>query len=592
MLLLTLFAFVAGAATAMSPCALPVLPVAFSAGSTGGRGRPAGVAIGLAVSFTFAVVALVYLIALLGLPDDLLRNIAIVILLGFGLSLVVPSLGDRVEALLSRVTSRAAGRLAERSQHTAEGRDGFWSGSVIGSGLGLVYAPCAGPILAGVITVTASQDFTAERLIVAAAYGVGSAVTFFVLMLGGRRFIGPLTKRSPAVQTAMGATMIALAFAMFLDYDTRFQTTIADKLPAAIVNPTGRLERSSAVEESLADARGGRMDEVSPMPLAASSDAGGDDLPVLGSASEFVGNQRWFNTPGGRPLTLAELRGKVVLVDFWTYTCINCIRTLPYLKELWAKYRDKGLVIVGVHSPEFPFERSAANVSDAIEQNDLGYPVAQDNEFTTWNAYENQYWPAKYLIDAEGRIRYTHIGEGYYEETDAAVRELLAEAGADDLGDIGGKAAGEEVRRYHELTSETYLGSARAAGFMNGTIRDGTHNYKAVRDLPRNTLAYDGRWKIDAHSATSVGGRAAIDLHFNARRVYLVLGNKGSAKSVQVELDGAPIARSFAGRHVRGGRLTVDGQRLYSLVDLDSVEAHRLTLTFEKGVSGYAFTFG
>lgn len=591
MILLTAFAFLAGAATALSPCALPVLPVAFSAGSTGGRRRPAGVAIGLAVSFTFAVVALVYLIAALGLPDDLLRTVAVVILFAFGISLVVPSVGDRVEALLSRMTSRTAGRLNSSAQKHTEGKDGFWSGFVIGSGLGLVYAPCAGPILAGVITVTASQDFTVERLLVAAAYGVGSAVTFFVLMLGGRRLIAPLAKRSPAVQSAMGVTMILLACAMFLDLDVRFQTTIADKLPQAIVNPTGSLERSSSIEDSLSDARGGESDMKSAVPLAAASGSAGA-LPVLGRAPDFVGNQRWFNTANSQPLTLSDLRGKVVLVDFWTYTCINCIRTLPHLKKLWSKYQDKGLVIVGVHSPEFPFERSASNVQDAIDQNDLGYPVAQDNEFQTWDAYDNEFWPAKYLIDAEGRFRYTHVGEGDYEETDQAVRDLLEEAGSRNLGDADDAEPAEEVEQRELLTPETYLGSARAAGFVNGQIVDGDRSYKSSPTLPVNSLAYGGRWSIKPDSATASSARSTIDLQFNARRVYLVLGNRGRAKDVRVELDGKPIDAAASGRHVKSGVARIDGQRLYALVDLDEVESHRLTLRVDRGVSGYAFTFG
>ncbi len=591
MLLLTLFAVLAGAATALSPCALPVLPVVFSAGSTGGRRRPAGVAIGLAVSFTFAVVVLVYLLAALGLPDELLRTFAIGILFLFGLSLVVPQLGDRVEAVFSRMTARTAGAVSSRATTRSGEKDGFWSGFVIGSGLGLVYAPCAGPILAGVITVTASQEFTLERLVVAAAYGLGSAVTFFVLMLGGRRLIAPLARRTPAVQTAMGTTMILLAFAMYLDLDVRFQTTIADKLPQAIVNPTGSLERSSAVKSSLSEAKGGQPEGRSPLPLAPAAD-GSERLPSLGPAAEFEGNQRWFNTANNQPLKLADLRGKVVLVDFWTYTCINCIRTLPHLKALWSKYRDDGLVIVGVHSPEFPFERSAANVQDAIDQNELGYPVAQDNDFKTWDAYENQYWPAKYLIDAEGRVRYMHVGEGDYEETDAAVRDLLVEAGARDVSDEQVDVKPERIENFHALTAETYLGSARAAGFMNGTIVDGVHDYRRIKELPVNTLAYGGRWKIDSQSATASGARSTIDLHFNARRVYLVLGNRGGPKKVRVQLDGEPISSGDAGRHVKSGVLTVDGQKLYSIVDLGRVRSGRLSLQVGEGVSGYAFTFG
>lgn len=589
MILLLTFAFLAGAATALSPCALPVLPVVFSAGSTGGRRRPAGVAIGLAVSFTFAVVVLVYIIAALGLPDTLLRSIAIVILLAFGISLIVPQVGDRVETLLSRMTSRSAGKLAQTTQSRADGKDGFWSGFLVGGGLGFVYAPCAGPILAGVITVTASQELTAERLFVALAYGIGSAATFFVLMLGGRKLIAPLVKRSPAVQTAMGVTMVALAFAMFANLDTRFQTTIADKLPAALVNPTGSLEESSNIQDSLADANG--KTRSAETESSSSEDVDTSNLPVIGPAPDFVGNQKWFNTLNGEPLSISELRGKVVLVDFWTYTCINCIRTLPALKKLWASYRNKGLVIVGVHSPEFPFERSASNVEEALEQNELTYPVAQDNEFATWNAYSNEFWPSKFLIDANGNIRYAHIGEGEYEETDAAVRSLLAEAGESDLGD-GLDVEGVESASAGQLTPETYLGSARAAGFLNGPITEGENDYRLVKDLDPNTLSYGGRWQIDSDSATSSASSSRLDLNFNARRVFLVLGTEQGAKKVNVLLDGKPIESAEAGRQVRRSMVTVKGQKLYSLVDLPKVENRTLSLRFPPGVSGYAFTFG
>src|SRR5437588_590190 len=286
MALLIAFAFVAGVGTALSPCVLPVLPVALSAGATGGARRPLGIVAGLALSFTFATVALVYLIHALGLPNGVLRTLAIIALIAFGAALLLPPVAARVEAWLSGLAGRTeAGTAAGRDR----GREGFWSGLLVGASLGLVYAPCAGPILAGVITVSASQTFTAGRLAVALAYGLGSAVTLFLLALAGRRLTRRLPGRSVRPQMAAGAG--------------------------------------------------------------------------------------------------------VVLVDFWTYSCINCIRTLPYLRAWDARYRSQGLTIVGIHTPEFPFERDAGNVAAAIRSDGLHYPVAQDNEEGTWNAYGNQYWP-------------------------------------------------------------------------------------------------------------------------------------------------------------------------------------------------------
>ncbi len=589
MLLLILFALLAGAATALSPCALPVLPVVFAAGTTGGRRRPIGIALGLAVSFTFAVVLLTYLLSALGLPNGLLRTFAIAVLLVFGLSLALPKLADRVEYLISKATSRGAGKVAGVTQGAAEGHDGFWSGVLVGAGLGFVYAPCAGPILAGVITATASQEFSTQRLVVAMAYGIGSAITFFVLMRGGRRLIAPLMQRSQKIQLVMGLSMVFVALAMFANLDTRFQTAIADSLPSALVNPTGKLEESGAVQDQLADARGSRNQFKEKQEQAAPK---ASSLPVLGDAPEIVGTQQWFNTPGGKKLTLKQLRGKVVLVDFWTYTCINCIRTQPYLKAWDRKYADRGLVIVGVHTPEFPFEHSASNVQAAVKQAGIRYPVAQDNDYKTWDAYSNEYWPAHYLIDARGRVRATHFGEGEYDRTERQIRSLLREAGDGDLGGES-KTAAAVTPSEGTTTPETYLGAARARGWVNGLISVGEHNYSAKpQDRPGSNFAYAGHWDVSEDNATASGSDARIDVRFHARRVYLVLSSPGHARKVGVELNGRPIPSDRAGADVKRGAVTVTNQRLYSLVDLPAVDSGKLTLHFAPGVTGYAFTFG
>jgi cytochrome c biogenesis protein CcdA/thiol-disulfide isomerase/thioredoxin len=592
MALLIIFAFVAGAGTALSPCVLPVLPVVLSAGATGGRRRPVGIVTGLALSFTFATVALVYVIDALGLPDDLLRKLAIAILLLFGLSLLVPFVAAHVEARLSRLTGRAA--------VTRRG-DGFGSGVLVGSSLGLVYAPCAGPILAGVITVSASQAFTAGRLAVALSYGAGSAVVLYLLMLGGRRLTSGLARRSGRLQMAMGAVMVLVAVAMFANYDVRFETAIASHVPSVLVDPTKKLETTSATNRQLARLRrradrssGAAAFAASATPRAAARRpaAGGDRLrlPVLGAAPDFRGNQQWFNTPGNRPLSLRSLRGRVVLVDFWTYSCINCIRTLPYLKAWDARYRAKGLTIVGVHTPEFPFEKSASNVHAAIKQNALRYPVAQDNDYATWEAYRNEYWPAEYFIDARGRVRFTHFGEGDYARKEQVIRTLLAEAGASGLGPMS-HARGIRASAT-TTTPESYLGAARAERFVNGPIRPGPRDFgPTAARLPVDHLAYSGAWRIGADSTTALS-RAGLDLRFDARRVYLVLGSPSRPRRVRVLLDGRAISAKLAGADVRDANVTVRAQRLYRLVDLPAVARHRLRLEFQAGVAGYAFTFG
>jgi cytochrome c biogenesis protein CcdA/thiol-disulfide isomerase/thioredoxin len=583
MALLMLFGFVAGAGTALSPCVLPVLPIALSAGATGGRRRPLGIVVGLAVSFTFATVALVYVIAALGLPDDLLRKLAIGVLLAFGAILMIPPLAARIEAWLSG--------LAGRVGVAGSGGEGFWSGTAVGASLGLVYAPCAGPILAGVITVSASQSFTAGRLAVALSYGIGSAVVLYFLMLGGRRVVAPLARRGAGFQVAMGAVMVVVALAMLGDYDVRFQNSIASDLPSFLVDPTRNLEQTAAARSALADVRGEPAHGVGAKATGAApaTRPGGEpSLPVLGRAPEFVGNQRWFNTPGGRPLTLRSLRGRVVLVDFWTYTCINCLRTLPYLKAWDARYRRDGLTIVGVHSPEFPFEKDAGNVADAIRRNGLRYPVAQDNDLATWTAYGNQYWPAEYFIDAQGDVRYVHFGEGSYGEKEKVIRALLRESGHRVPRATSG--AHGIVASATVTTPESYLGTARAARFVNPILEPGPHDFGNSPTPPPDQLAYRGRWRLTKESATAAGG--SLEINFGARRVYLVLGSPGRARAVRVLLDGRPIPADLAGADVHGGAVEVKRQRLYGLVDLPRVGRHVLRLIPEPGVSGYAFTFG
>jgi len=582
MLLLTLFAFLAGAGTAVSPCVLPVLPALLSAGASGGRRRPFGIVLGLTATFTVTIVGLSEVVDGVGLGEGATRTLAVVALLGFGLAVLVPAIGDRLEAPLSRLARFGP------SGRPGSSADGFRSGVVIGAALGFVYAPCAGPILAAVIAVSAASG---ETVVVALGYASGSAVVLLALALGGRRLIDRVRRagRGPLIQRTLGVVMVLTAVAVAADLDVRFQTAIADHLPAAVVNPTKALEESGAVKDRLADLRGEARFDSATAPNRRAS--GTPALPELGAAPDFTGNQRWFNTPGGRALSLPTLlqQRRVVLVDFWTYTCINCIRTLPRLKAWDAAYRDKGLTIVGVHTPEFAFEKDAGNVAAAIRQNGLRYAVAQDNEFATWNAWGNQYWPAKYLIDVNGQVRYTHFGEGDYEETEAAIRALLAEAGDRDLGATA--SVRDDAAPSHRTTPETYLGTQRARGWSRPP-RDGEHRYRYTGALPQSGFALNGTWRHDAERGTAVRD-ASLRTRVVAKDVYLVLSPpQGRDGGVQVLLDGRPVGVAAAGRDVRSGRVTVTSQRLYHLVALDTAQEHELTLRFDAGTSGYAFTFG
>jgi cytochrome c biogenesis protein CcdA/thiol-disulfide isomerase/thioredoxin len=547
--LLILFALIAGAGTAVSPCVLPVLPALLAAGAVGGRRRPLGIVLGLAVTFTVTIVGLAKVVDGVGLGDSVTRDLAIVALAVFGIVVAVPWVGDRVEAPLSRLARfgpKSAGR-------------GFLSGLLVGAALGFVYAPCAGPILAAVVSVSAASGRTVA---VGLAYALGSSIVLLILALAGRRLTVRL--RGPGLSRALGAVMVLTAVAMAFQLDIRFQTAIADHLPAAVVNPTGSLESSKTVSDKLASLR---------PPSRFENASRAADLDDYGPAPDFVGNDRWFNS---KPLTMASLRGRVVLIDFWTYTCINCIRTFPHLKAWDAKYRDKGLTIVGVHSPEFGFEKKASNVERAIRQNGIAYPVAQDNELATWNAWSNQYWPAEYLIDARGNVRYANFGEGNTDKTEAAIRELLQDAGAKDLG--GDAKPDREYDPSAEATPETYIGAARAERFLPGTPQPGTASYTPYDGaLPDSHFTLGGRWKVDDESATA-GPGATLRGNVTGKDVYLVLSGPGD---VDVKVDG---------KHEQTVHVTT--QKLYHLLSRPKASSHDLQLTFAPGVSAFAFTFG
>jgi cytochrome c biogenesis protein CcdA/thiol-disulfide isomerase/thioredoxin len=568
--LLALFAVLAGAGTALSPCVLPILPALLSAGATGGRRRPLGIVIGLALTFTITIVGLAEVVDGVGLGDGTLRSVAIVVLLAFGIAVAVPAVGARLEAPLSRLA-----RLGPRT-----GGDGLWSGLGVGAALGFVYAPCAGPILAAVIAVGAA---TGRTVVIAVAYALGSAIVLLALALGGRRLLDGARRgaRAALVQRALGGVMVLTALAMAFGADTRFQATIADHLPGAVIDPARAIEQSSAAQTRLARLR-------DPGRFAAAAHGTKSSLPVYGRAPDFTGTQRWFNTPGGRRLALRELRGRVVLVDFWTYTCINCLRTLPYLEGWDRRYRDAGLTIVGVHSPEFSFEKDAGNVENAIARLGIRYPVAQDNDMATWNAWGNQYWPAKFLVDADGRVRYGHFGEGEYAKTERAIRSLLAER--DDRG-LGATARVRgAVTPSLRTTPETYLDAARADGFAGGRPHIGTSTYTAPRSLGLNAFALAGTWRVSKESATAVRD-ARLSAVVQAKDVYLVLsGGDGGAGRVRVAIDGRPDGAR--GTDVRDGAVTVRRQRLYQLAHFAAPGRHRLDLQFAPGVSGFAFTFG
>lgn len=539
-------AFVAGIVTAISPCVLPVLPIVFAGGATGDRRRPYAIVAGLVWSFTLFTLVATALLSALGLPDDLLRNIAIAVVLLVGISLLWPRLGAIVERPFQALGRRKPG--------------GMGGGFLLGVSLGLLFTPCAGPVIAAVAVLAATQRFSVQGVLVTFAYALGAGVVFLLLAIGAQRgmTLRSVRSRAPRIRQALGGLIVAVAIVMALGLDTK----LAAHVPGYTRALQG-LEESAAAQD--------RLDSL----LAGESHFEGSKLQDYGQAPEFQGISQWLNS---KPLTLASLRGKVVLIDFWTYSCVNCIRTLPYVKRWYDTYRDAGLVVVGVHTPEFAFEHVPGNVENAVQSFGIDYPVALDNDFGTWTAWGNRYWPAEYYIDRQGHVRYAHFGEGDYAGTEKVIRTLLAEKNlpAPVSGSISDKTP------QGLLTRETYLGTDRLSSLVGSPVVEGREaTYTIPQDVPLNDVAYGGRWLVERERIVA-GEAARLRLAYHARNVYLVLGKGETDGSVDIAVDG---------KHVK--TVTVTGDRLYTLVALPGPAAdHTLDLSFSPGTEAYAFTFG
>jgi cytochrome c biogenesis protein CcdA/thiol-disulfide isomerase/thioredoxin len=539
-ILLLGIAFLAGFVTAVSPCVLPVLPIVFAGGASGGsRRRPLAIVAGVVVAFTASLLLVTWLLRKLGLPGDLLRNVAIALLFVSAVMLIVPRFAVLIERPLSRLSRRPAGDLG--------------GGFVLGLSLGLVFVPCGG-VIQGYIAAQAASvgDIGLKQVAITIAYALGAAVPMLAIAYGGRAAangLGVFRAHARAIRVALGLVIAGSAFLIVFHVDRTLQTKIGD-YTASLQSA----EKSCFAQQRLGY-RCGRETV---------------DLHDYGRAPDFTGISSWFNS---KPLSLAKLRGKVVLVDFWTYSCINCLRTLPHLKAWWKTYEPGGLEIVGVHTPEFAFEGDPSNVRDAVKQLGVTWPVALDARYRTWNAYGNQYWPAEYLIDKEGHVRNVHFGEGDYGRTERLIRELLGEPGRP-------RAELADMTPTERTTPETYLGFARADDRYLGlrTVANATHAYRLPASLGQNEWAYGGTWRVEDERAIA-GRRAGIGLHFHASKVYLVMGGHGR---VGVSVDGRRL------RTIKVGGIS----RLYTVISRPQLLDADLRLRFTPGIAVYSFTFG
>ena len=567
-MLILLLAYLGGVLTILSPCILPVLPFVFARGDKPFLTNGLPLLVGMAV--TFAGVAS---LAAVGGEAALQANqwgrwIALALFGIFGLLLLLPSLAERAMRPLVNIGHRLS---------AGGGKGGIGSSILLGAATGLLWAPCAGPILGIILTGAALSGASTTTLFLLLAYALGAATSLALALLVGGRVFAAMKRTIGAgerVRQALGLFILVGVGTIALGLDTR----VLARLSTA---------QTFGFELGLARLLGVGDD----MPRTT-----GADLPDEGPLPSIAGATGWLH---GRPLSDADLKGKVVLIDFWTYSCINCIRAIPHIRALQERYGRDGLVIIGVHSPEFAFERDPNNVARAIREQEVNYPVAIDNKLAIWRAFNNRYWPATYIADSKGRLRYHHFGEGGVRETEAAVRRLLVESGR-ALGGRMAHADERDVRAAADLKSlaspETYTGFGRAERFVSpdGLARDAAKDY-ALAPLALNQWAFGGRWTVGRESARSLGSGARLSYRFKARDLHLVLGSaSGRPVRFKMTVDGVEPGADAGLDIGADGRGRITDQRLYQLVrQRGEVRERTFTIIFEDpGAETFAFTFG
>ena len=580
MIILYGVAFISGLFTILAPCIWPLLPIVLAdVTQSNSKRRPFGITAGVAISFAFFTLAISALESSLGFSPNVLRKMAVIVLLVIGISMVVPALSRRMEVSISSLSGRIGG--VGKNQ-----RSDFSGGFVTGLALGVVWTPCSGPILASVATLAATNKVSIQVVVVTLFYVAGVSIPLFGFAVGGQKLLSKsrrLSKHTGRIQIASGVIMIITAVGIYTNYDKTIEAKLLNAIPS-YSNALTKIESGGSVTKALASLKGTKS-----VPSSANVDQG-NLFNANAAAPEIRGISKWLNSSG--PLTLASLKGKVVLIDFWTYSCINCLRTLPHVEAWYNKYHSSGFEVIGVSTPEFAFEKDPGNVARAIKQYGIPYPVALDNDYKTWNAYNNQYWPAEYLIDATGKIRRTEFGEGNYPESEQAIRTLLASAGhtitvaPSDVPDTTPTT---------QLTPETYFGSNRAQfGFPTPNYPNGSFTIPEQKSVPLDQFALGGKWLIQPDFIESRKG-ASITEHFDASKVFLILNPKlDTTNTVSVTYNGKPLVGSLAGSDVLNGIIKVDSDRLYNIFNSGATNSDgTLKFTFlDDGIQAFTFTFG
>jgi cytochrome c biogenesis protein CcdA/thiol-disulfide isomerase/thioredoxin len=586
-MLLFVLAYFGGVLTIVSPCILPVIPFVLARADRpflrNGLPMLVGMTLAFAVVATLASVAGGWVVS-----ANLYGRIAALTLLAiFGVTLLFPELADR----LMRPLVAVGARLSQSADHASEGS--LWAPLLLGVATGFLWAPCAGPVLGLILTGAALQGASIATTLLLLTYAAGAATSLaLALLIGGRVFSA--MKRSIGagewIRRGLGAAVLVAILAIAFGFDTGFLTNVSVASTTSLEQ--GLLDRLWPHQNAAAMTGGPSM------MMRAKPSGQDEELPVEGPAPSFAGAVEWLNS---KPLTAEDLKGKVVLVDFWTYSCINCLRAIPYVRAWAEKYRDHGLVVIGVHAPEFAFERNVDNVKKAIATLGIKYPVAIDNDYKIWRAFENEYWPAHYFIDAKGQIRHHHFGEGEYDESERVIQKLLAEAGDSHVptGIVAVNASGAEAAAdTSEVKSpETYVGYDRIDHFVSpgGVVQDVSHVY-AAGEMNLNDWSLVGDWTISGERSTLNEKDGSIIYRFHARDLHLVLGPSadGSPVRFRVTIDGAAPDAAHGMDTDSDGQGVVTAQRLYQLVrDPGTVADHTFEIRFlDPGVQAYAFTFG
>jgi len=604
---IAILVYLGGVLTILSPCILPVLPFVFARSEqkflTNGLPMLAGMAITFAAIATLAAVGGSWAVRV----NQYGRIVALVLLTAFAATLLSARLAD----WLARPFVALGNRLAQpttASSDLGSGNFGLVNSLLLGVATGLLWAPCAGPILGLILTGAAISGPNARTTLLLFAYAAGAATSLAVALLAGGRVFALLKKSLGTgewIRRALGVAVLLAVVAIIFGWDstvlTRLSLSGTNNLEQSLIDKIGTRDGAPGGSMAMSNSNMAMSNSTAAghaMMMSAAKPSG--DLPVEGEIPSFAGATLWLNSP---PLTPEALRGKVVMVDFWTYSCINCLRALPFVESWYEKYKDHGLVVIGVHAPEFAFEKDPNNVRRAVADLKVTYPVALDNDYAIWQAFNNQYWPAHYFIDATGRIRGHHFGEGNYDESEQTLRKLLTDAGQTDLPPPGmgsAKAVGVQAPpdEAHDQSPETYVGYRRAENFASpgGFSQDQPHRYSAPAALKLNQWALSGSWNVDPEKAVLGAAPGKVEFRFYARDLHLVLGPSSDGKPVRfrVLLDGAAPAANHGADTDSSGAGAIDRQRLYQLIrQAGDVREHVFSIEFlDPGVQAYSFTFG